>query len=258
MPKAIDDAAHSPDHRHSGRAVHLIGQAQHLSEALARFRGVRDEGRLTRWLKKNIDRFDDPNADPLGFLFQIEIAGRLAAVGAFEDVATEEGGSDIVARFTEGSSIRERLALECKRPHSQRGVEEGLKEGAKQLVARDTPGFVVVSLDAVAQNCAGLIRAETFAEIQGRALDLVDTIVERARPSPEEVLATSAPHVVGALFVLRAPFFLEEQMKFGFTWVGKAFGSPHIPNAEKTTTQLLGLLYDQPLPGTGPNSTPAK
>ena len=77
-------------------------------------------------------------------LFELEVAGALGRWPYFE---IGFDGNDVVLRDSEGTV----LGLECKRPRKGSTIVRNVAKGVDQLAKSERAGFVVVSLDGIAQ-----------------------------------------------------------------------------------------------------------
>ena len=89
--------------------------------------------------KKRLNRLNTQEEQAQDFLFELEIAARLAGLS----LAVTFDEPDIVLHTSEG----ERLGLACKRPRNAKRHRKRLPEAAVQVTARSYQGVVVIGVE---------------------------------------------------------------------------------------------------------------
>jgi len=130
------------------RAFPLIEQASRIAFALESLQPVSGAEAKVRWLRKRIDRLTTQTEQAQDYLFEIEVAGRLAR--AELELAFRE--PDIVVSLPQTGDV----LLPCKRPRTPAGFADKLHEAVSQVRrAGGGPAVTIVSIEAMLQPLGG-------------------------------------------------------------------------------------------------------
>lgn len=125
------------------RAFAMVDQASRIASALDALRGVDGVELRARWLKERFDRLETSRAKAQDFLWELEVAGRLARGGLFP--AFQE--PDITVR-----ACGETVKLPCKRPRSLARIRDALRRASDQVDAHGGgPALTIVGVEAIVQ-----------------------------------------------------------------------------------------------------------
>lgn len=129
-------------------AVFVMEQAERIGGTLQLVPQLRNVEKYRRWLREKLDRLDSQDLTSLDYLFEIEMAGRLARDPELE-VSFEE--PDIIASFEEHAML-----FACKRPRAIESVGASIRKARHQVRdartlhrSRPTVGVIVVGMEAI-------------------------------------------------------------------------------------------------------------
>ncbi len=158
------------------RAFPLIEQASRIAFALESLQPVLGADAKVRWLRKRIDRLTTQADQAQDYLFEVEVAGRLARAGLVPAFCEP----DITVSLPKLGVVM----LPCKRPRTATGFQDKLREAVSQTrKAGGGPAVTIMSIEAILQPIGGKTRAPvgdayTTREILSGAVELArDTLV---------------------------------------------------------------------------------
>lgn len=131
--------------------VRYIEQVTRFAAVLEALQSPRVSGEFDRqlwWFRKRLDTLTTTTETAQNFLLEIELGAALAAAGLC--VSFEE--PDLVVS---GMKDLPAIAMPVKRPRSENGVENCVRDATSQAQNRGLPGVILVCLDAVVNSEPG-------------------------------------------------------------------------------------------------------
>lgn len=188
-----DFAAASSARQHQiGEAALAMEQAERIAAALDVSGSIRNFKDKQRWLKKGVDRLASQDAKGLDYLFEIEVAGRLARWPGL-DVAFEE--PDIA--FSLGT---ERVYVACKRPRTVEGVPNAIADARDQVGDLGGSAIVIIGTEAIFHHLPEgprRFRFRTPDDGSAAAKDAFEIITDAAQEEARRTITkTSATRVL--------------------------------------------------------------
>jgi hypothetical protein len=224
-PDAVQpDTAFAADQKRALRAFPLYEQALRIARALAWARTIPGAREKMRFLKKRLNRLETQDERAQDYLFELEIAERLARQGH----ALTFAEPDIVLETSGG----EKLGLACKRPRNVRQMRERLKEASVQITSRSFPGVIVIGVELLFHKSSDRQRPTILylgdpPMVAMAAYDILEGAVRRARP---EITAAFERGVEGILFcgivTGWARKVVGDRSAYHFQWIHKALSHP--------------------------------
>ncbi len=210
--------------------VWLLGQAQHVASCLERFRGVQDTAGVLPWIKRSLDRIDEPGSKGLDRLLEVEIAGRLAEL----EITVTTTEPDVVAVIPGENPV----GFACKHPDTLSGVRERVREAAKQIAKSGHPGVVVMSLDSVFHQAGRHLAVRQARDASVWGVERLEEVLRDCSAEIQRALETT-PSIVGIVLLLSVPYLASGPPRtIGFQKVAKI-----VPGwAREPATTILSLL----------------
>jgi hypothetical protein len=235
-------AAIEADKRRGTHAFMLVDQANRIAAAWYWGRALPGVLERAQVIKKQLDRNRSQEGPAHDFLFELDIAAKLARSGL--DVRFEE--PDLVLYSDEAGTV----GLACKRPHSAGGIPSMLRRGTHQIEASGMPGAVVVGLEAIFHRSGD--PAKPVAAYQGHsrkdlieeATQQVGAVLGQVRPWLDK--ACTCPSVAGVLLCGVITAWIEEPSAYIFQWVWTAVADDGTAEALDGLGRLL--FQNDPLP----------
>jgi SEC-C motif-containing protein len=225
------------------RAFYFADQAGRIAEALDAVRNVHGAAKKVVWLKKRLDRLQTQSERAQDYLFEIEVAGRLArhpnVTVAFEEpdlMATVRGMG--------------RLSLACKRPHTSKGVANCLDDGRKQIVRGATPGALVVSLEALIHSKKDgkgktvLWDASSGADLRDAGFRLMEA--ERTKAALSVYRVQEEPRMLGILWWGLITGRARDNRAYAREWLCYPEGNARVAGSQAKLRVLAKLFRDAP------------
>ncbi|MGV8038568.1 MAG: hypothetical protein AB2L07_00290 [Thermoanaerobaculaceae bacterium] len=246
---SFDPAAHQPeaaweaDPQRAIGAFMLVEQAHRLAQVWSWGRSVPGVAERAAVVRKQLNRLHTQDGPALDFLFELDIAARLAHRG-FSVVFREP---DLVLDCGEAGP----LALACKRPRSVDGVGQALRRARRQIEGAGMFGVIVTGLEAVFHRTGDpkrpvfFYRSNTREELVEEATRALDDTIQKTRRVIDQELAW--PRVLGILFCGVITGFIDQPSASIFEWVWRPISKE--PSSE-FMAGLCEMLFGAPSKGT--------
>ncbi len=242
------DAAFLADHERAIAAFLLVDQAHRIAQAWIWGRAIPGAAEGAHVIRQRLDRNRCQEGPAHDFLFELDIAARLARRGAA--VCFEE--PDLVLN-NEGADP---VGLACKRPHSIAGVANALRRASKQIRRSGIPGAIVLGLEALFHRSGdparpvviyrGLNRKDVMAEAARQV-----AVIEASVKGPLR-RACSSEGVAGVLLCGVMTAWVDEPSAHIFQWVWRPVARP---DSAQPIEALGRLLFNNDPLGRGPTTS---
>lgn len=218
----------------AGRIADLLTWAQQID-------GVRSHVR--RWIEKRIDRIDTQDEQAQDYLFELELAGRLAK---WPGLQIELAEPDILIRYT---SDHPPMALACKRPRTPRSARRAIEEARDQIRASGCHGAIVIGTEAIfhrtenGSSAPCVFQVDTPAQAKAHGNELLIELAETVRQQPRRVFHK---RVAGVFLCGILTYWSRRPSAYGYVWIRRAIPNLDVAYTVQTLEALDHLLFQSP------------
>jgi len=208
----------------AGRLADLLGWASRVGNA---------DTHAKYWIRRRFDRIETQDEQGQDFLFELEIAGRLAR---WPNLVVELAEPDILARFDVGDPP---IAFACKRPRTQKSAIRAAEVARSQIEASGHAGVIIIGTEAIFHRTETGLPVIFEAANPKEALDSGNEamlqLAAALREPPQRAFGSS---VAGVYLCGLLTYWSKQPNAYAYTWVRR----PVVNTAVSSGADVLALL----------------